>query len=448
VVVTGVVDLRPGVTMLDLPHNQDAETALLGAALASAEALHDTVPLVLPDDLYSESNRLIWSTIRSIASIGGAVDEITVTSEMRENGTLARAGGAVRVSELTIGCPDVAGAVYYAGIVKADAARRRLITLGRGMVEDAANQREVKGQVDESIRALLELSAGLSPGHLRHAHEVADAVVTEALRVARGLAESAVLTTGIVALDERVFLRHGKLVVLGGVAGTGKTSLALQIADQVASRGRRVLFASLEMSAEEITERLLAARTGIPVHELERGMLTTEKQHALNAAGMEIPRTLYIEDAPGTNPLDIRAKARQIQLREGLDLVVVDYLQRLTPTTKGRSREQEVSEMSRELKLVARSLNIPTIVLSQLSRTHEIEKRRPQKRDFRESGAIEQDADVLLALYRETKERDGEVIEDTATEVLILKQRQGPRGVAWLEFDPVRFRFTNYTGGY
>lgn len=429
------------------PNNPEAEAALLGAVLASASALHDTVPLVEADDFFGERERLIWSTVRSLASTGGAVDEVTVTDRLRQDGVLAKAGGASRISELVWETPDVAGAVHYAGIVKANAVRRRLIALGRGMVEGAANHREVKGQVDEAMRMLLEVSAGLNPGHLRNAYEVADAVVTEALRVARGQAQSAVMATGVRDLDERIFLRHGKLVVLGGTAGTGKTSLALQIADNVASRGRRVLFASLEMSAEEITERLLASRTGIPVHALERGMLSVDRQHELNAAGMVVPKTLFIEDAPGTNPLDIRAKARQIQLREGLDFVVVDYLQRLTPTTKGRSREQEVSEMSRELKLVARSLDVPVMVLSQLSRLHEREHRRPQKADFRESGAIEQDADVLLALYRETKEQAGEMVMSTATEVLVLKQRQGPQGMAFLKFDPVRFRFENCERG-
>lgn len=431
-----------------LPHNPEAECALLGAVLASADALHDTVALIEPTDFYLEGDRLIWSAVRSMAASGGSVDEITLTTKLREDGLLERAGGVLRISDLTWQVPDVAGATHYAQIVKSDAARRRLISLGREMVEDASNSREVKAQLDSVVKTLLEVSAGLSPGHLRNANEVADAVVSEALLVAKGQAKSAVLQTGIGALDERVFLRHGKLVVLGGTAGTGKTSLALQIADQVATAGGRVLFASLEMSAEEITERLLSARTGIPVHELERGMLTDEKQHRLNAAALEVPASLFIEDAPGTNPLDIRAQARQIQLRGGLDLVVVDYLQRLTPTSRGRSREQEVSEMSRELKLVARSLGVPVLVLSQLSRAHEKEGRKPQRHDFRESGAIEQDADVVIALWRDSEDEDGQVVRGTMTEVLILKQRQGPEGVAFLDFDPVRFRFNNYQGGF
>lgn len=431
-----------------VPFDVEAERALLGAAMSGADTILDVVALVDADDLYLDRHQIIWSAIRELALAGSQIDEVTVIGKLREAGTLKAAGGASGVAELTSSLPAVAGMPYYGKMVKADSARRRLIKLGRSMVLEAQESKEVRAAIDEGMRVLLEVASGISPASMRDAASVADAVVAEALLVARGQQASAVLSTGMRSLDDRVFLRHGKLVGLGGTAGTGKTSFALQIADQVATAGGRVLFVTLEMSAEEITERLLAARTGIPVHEIERGILSPEKQAQLNAAACTMPKGLFIEDSPGTSPLDIRAQARQIQLRGGLSLVVVDYLQRLTPTSRGRSREQEVSEMSRELKLVTRSLDVPLIVLSQLSRAHEREGRKPQRFDFRESGAIEQDCDILMALYREARDEGGTIVRDTATEVIVLKQRQGPEGMFMVEFDPVRFRFGPLTGGF
>jgi replicative DNA helicase len=243
--------------------------------------------------------------------------------------------------------------------------------------------------------------------------------------------------TGLYALDSKVLMRNGRVAVVAGATSSGKSSLALQIADQVAAAGKKVAFFSLEMSGEELATRILSAHTGYDQRVIEAGPATPKTIEDLNAYLVKMRGAeLYVDDNPSTTPLDVRARARQIQMRYGLDLVIVDYLQLLSPGAGGRnrSRQDEVAAMSRALKIASRALGVPFIVLSQLSRRHLDEGRKPELRDLRESGAIENDADIVLMVYRPD-------LEEAEGLLLVRKQRQGPLGQIDVSFDGKTTRF-------
>jgi len=244
------------------------------------------------------------------------------------------------------------------------------------------------------------------------------------------------LSTGVWALDDCLVIRPGRVVVLAGATSSGKTALALQIAERVADAGKRGMFFSYEMSSLELATRLLAAKASVPVTRLELGSLTKEERERIQKIAKDsMTDRLLLVEASGMTMLDIRSRAMQEKIQHGLDFVVIDYLQLVTPNGKGASREREVAEMSWQTKTLARTLPVPVFLLSQLSRRHIHEKRPPDLHDCRESGAVEQDADIVLAIHRDAQESDT---------IRILKQRQGPIGVVRVLFDEIRMRFSGY----
>jgi replicative DNA helicase len=419
------------------PHDPEAEAAVISAIMLSDTALYTVIDLLHASDFYVESHRIIFEAIVALVREGQAVDLITVKSKLTDSKKLQQAGGVVAISALLDCLPDVSNAGHYAEVVKGHATRRGLIEYGRKVATSALSAESSKEALDDAMLQLTKLAESSSSGAIMHIADYADGVVDELEALANGSISKVGVRTGLTQLDSKVLMRNGRVIVLAGATSSGKSSLAMQIADQVATAGQSVALFSLEMSGEELATRIMSARSGYDQRRIEGGPATPKmvddlKSHVKTLRGVN----LYIDDNPACTPLDIRARARQVQMRYGLDLVIVDYLQLLTAVgERGRSREQEVSAMSRSLKIAARALSVPMIVLSQLSRRHLDEKRKPELRDLRESGAIENDADIVIMVYRPD-------LEDAGGELLVRKQRQGPLGRIQVSFNTVTTRFS------
>jgi replicative DNA helicase len=415
---------------LQLPHDLDAESAILAAVLIDGDSLFRIVDVVTAGDFYKEENRILFKTFISLVESDSPVDLVTVRAKLFEDDLLERVGGITFLSGLTDVLADVANVRHYAKVVKDHAVRRGLYDYAKALATKALSSGPVGEVLDEAGEGLIRVIGDKQGDGPAPIVEAGTRVVDQYEAMVRGDLSQVGVRTGFGNLDNGVLIRNGRVVVLAGATSSGKSSLAFQMAAQVAEAQKTVAFFSLEMSDEEIGTRYLSAKTGRDTRMIERGPATEAilKQLRQSLEGMEGTR-LFLDDSVGLSPFDIRSKSRQIQMRHGLDLIVVDYLQLMTYKGGGRvSREQEVSAMSRGIKLVAKSLGVPVVLLSQLSRKHLDEKREPELRDLRESGAIENDADIVLMIHRLSNSQPG-------AKLLVRKQRQGPLGSIDMTFN-------------
>lgn len=422
-------------------YDVEIERAVLGVMLYDQAAMLEVLDILKPDDFYLEAHRVIFDWVQWLASEGRPFDVLLLTREMKEHGVLESIGGGSYLGDLMSAPPDTPNARYWAEKVRDLSISRELVKLAREVISKASST-SASDLIDMLSSRVIDISRTKSPPRMMKIGDAASAVVREALAMADGKSNSVVVRTGIEAVDNSVFMRHGQLVVLAGATSSGKSSLALQIADNVAKSGGKVAYFSPEMSREEMATRELSERTGFYITAIERGAtLDHLARERLSRASIELAGLpLWVDDSPGLTPTEIRGRARQIQLQHGLNLVVVDYLQMVKSSTRNRSREQEVAEISRDLKLAARYLSVPMLVCAQLSRKHIDERRQPHLQDLRESGAIENDADTVLMLHRPSR-------EDPKTLIFVRKQRQGPLGAFAAMFDPTRMRFNNVVRG-
>ncbi|MBO0893444.1 MAG: replicative DNA helicase [Acidimicrobiales bacterium] len=430
-----------------IPHNLEAEESLLGAMLLSREAIAVATEVCSADDFYKPSHGHVFDAVVSLYAQGEPADPVTVADELRRAGLLEAVGGPPALIALQANTPAISNAGRYARIVSEHAVLRRLI----GVASEIA---ELGYEVPEDVAAALDRAEAmvfdvaqrrtvdtLSPIRDLLARTLDD---LEAL-YGRGDAITGV-PTGYHDLDERLAgLQPSNLVIVGARPGMGKTSFALGLAAYAASeRQVPVLLFSLEMSHLEITQRLLCAEARVDSSRLRTGRLLESDwpkvSHAIGRLG-EAP--IFIDDNPNITVMDIRAKARRLKSREGLGLVIVDYLQLMSGRTSAENRQVEVSEISRGLKILARELALPVVALSQLSRNLETRAdKRPVLADLRESGSLEQDADVVLFIYREELYNPESPDRGTA-EIIISKHRNGPTGSTQLAFLDHYTRFAN-----
>lgn len=437
-----MADREEGV--LRVPRNPEAEQLVLGAAMLEPE---EVVPLLAerltPDHFYSRAHHLIFRTILDLFEEGVHPDPVAVANRLEERGQLSKVGGRSYLADLVGGVTTTAAVEHYAAIVEEKALRRWLAAAG-GKVAELAHQEDlpldrVMDQAEEAVFAIAERRSAPSfhavgdflADHLDTLMEIhKDPHRRPVGALSTGFAEFDALTSG---------LRRSDLIVLAGRPGTGKTSLALGIVRHAAVvEGKKVGLFSLEMTKEQVLERLLCAEAQVDLQRLRDGYLPPAKWGLIaEAAGRLHKATILIDDASTASVLSIKAKARQMMRRYGgLDLVVVDYLQLVDAGIKTDVREQQIAYISRALKALARELAVPVIACSQLNRAVERrESKRPQLSDLRESGAIEQDADLVVFIYRpdyyDDPDQTGPVAE---TEVIIAKQRNGPLGKFRLMF--------------
>lgn len=414
-----------------LPHNLDAERSVLGAILLDNHALNAAVELLRPEDFFLEQHRRLFHRMVALAEQHQAIDPVTLAEELERHGELQAAGGAAYLAQLMEGVPRTTHIEHYARIVKEKALLRNLIHVTEAIQQQAL---EADRQADEILDRAESLIFQLAEDRVRTGLVGVRELVRDSYeRLERMVSEGRRLTglsTGYRQLDQLTSgLQPSELIILAARPSMGKTALALNIAENVALGERRaVAIFSLEMSKESLLLRLLSARARLDAHKFRSGLLGREDWKKMAATLAELAEApLWIDDTGSTTVMEIGAKARRLKHDKGLDLVIVDYLQLLTARGKFSNRNEEVASLSRGLKSLAKELKVPVLVLSQLTRAPEREDRRPQLADLRESGAIEQDADVVLFIHRPNFYRPELPEEERRkAELIIAKQRNGP----------------------
>ena len=423
------------------PHNPDAERSVLGAALLSKDALFEVVEKVRPDDFYDPNHREIFSVIYDLSKLNAPVDALTVSEELDKRGSLEMVGGRSYVAGLSSTTPTTANAAEYAKIVAEKASIRKLIATADDIVAKGYDKSMEAGQLlDYAENGIFEISQASQKGTYVPLKDVLlsniDAI-DKASKLKDGLTG---ITTGFKDLDDKTSgLQKSDLIILAARPAMGKTAFALSVALNAAVKGgATVMIFSMEMAKEQLGQRLLAMESKVEMQKLKTGRLERRDWDDVNIALQDLSNAdIVIDDTAGISIMEMKSKCRRLKAEKKLDLIVIDYLQLMNP--EGRSldsRTQEISVISRNLKLLARELDCPVIVLSQLSRNPEQRTdHRPMLSDLRDSGSIEQDADIVIFLYR-----DEYYNEDTDApgecEVIIAKQRSGPTGtvkVAWLD---------------
>jgi len=422
-----------------IPHSIDAERSVLGAILIENAALNRAQEILKEEDFYREPHRKIFKVMTDLSERTTAIDPVTLKEELQRSGDLDAVGGAAYLAALLDGVPRSANVEHYARIVKEKAILRGLIEAGSQIVGNAYEAAQgVDDILDESERLIFRIAQD----RLRAGFVPMKVIADQSLKTIERLAEHRDLITGLptgfASLNEYTSgLQPSDLIIVAARPGMGKTSFALNIAMHLGLReNKRIGVFSLEMSREQLFLRLLTGLGRIDAHRLRTGRLNKEEWATLTHAFGELAGApIFIDDTAGITVLEMRAKSRRLKLEQGLDLIIVDYLQLMRSRSAFENRNQEISDISRSLKELAKELHIPVIAISQLSRAPEQRggDRRPQLSDLRESGAIEQDADLVMFIYREEVYKPTEENRGRA-QLIIAKQRNGPIGTLDLAF--------------
>jgi len=426
------------------PHDEQAEASILGAILIDKDALSEIVDFLRPDFFYKDAHNFIYSAMMTLFEKHEPVDIVTVTSELKKMGKYKDVGGTAYLSELTNIVPTSANIEVYSKIVTDNYVKRKLIEASAKISEEAFDEKsDVKYLLDHAEGDVLSIA-------MRRSRQdfipVKDALaesfdrLDELHKKGSGLRG---LPTGFFDLDNKLAgMQNSNLLILAARPGQGKTAFALNVAQYVSVQKKQAVgIFSLEMSKEELVDRLLVSQADVDAWRLKTGRLSDDDFTRLSEAMGELAEApLYIDDTPGINIFEMRTKARRLQVAHNLSLLIVDYLQLVDPGRHFDNRVQEVSIVSQSLKNLARELKIPVLAVSQLSRAVEARGTKiPQLADLRESGAIEQDSDVVMFLYRE--EQQLEKWEHQIVKLLIAKHRNGPLGEIDLVFKGDRIRF-------
>ncbi len=430
------------------PQNIDAEQSVLGAIMLDKNAVINAADILIEDDFYKPAHSRIYSAIISLYEKRQPIDILSVTEKLKSESVLKEVGGQTYLTKLIESVPSSAHVEHYAKIVKEKKVLRDLIKVSAEITENAFSSTEA---VDDMLDAIEQKIFSISQRsftqkftplreELKNAYER-----IEKLHSGEGVMRG--VPTGFSGLDNMLSgFQKSDLIILGARPSLGKTSLALDIARHVAvNENLPVGIFSLEMSREQVVDRFISSEAQIPLWELRTGRLKKDEDFALIQSALDKLSTapIYIDDTPSPTILQMRSMARRLQAEHGLSLIVVDYLQLIQPRPHTENIVQQVTEFSRGLKSMARELNVPVLALSQLSR--EVDKRdnkRPRLSDLRESGSIEQDADIVMFIYR----KDRSILnpsneDDNTTEIIIAKHRNGPVGMVKLKFDPERASF-------
>jgi replicative DNA helicase len=439
-----------------LPHSLDAERSVLGAILIHNEAFNHAAELIDAHDFFRDAHRRIFDKMVALSERGDAIDFITLKEELSRAGELDEIGGPAYIAALADGVPRSANVEYYARIVKEKSTLRNLIHSANKILTDAYEaEQEPDLLLDEAERAIFAIAEDrIREGFVPLRDLVQNSFTTiEKLQQHKGLVTG--VPTGFVDLDELTSgLQPSDLILVAARPSMGKTSFVLNVAQHVGTAtDMTVGFFSLEMSKEQLFMRMLTSEARIDAHRFRSGYLNEKDYGRLShALGTLAEARVFIDDSASVGVLEMRAKARRLQAEHGLHLLIVDYIQLMSGRGRFESRQQELATISRSLKGLAKELNVPIVALSQLSRAPETRSdHRPQLSDLRESGALEQDADVVLFIFREEQYRkdDGQPNTEAegVAEIIIGKQRNGPTGVVKLAFVREHTRFENLAHG-
>ena len=429
------------------PHSLEAEEALLGSALLSRDAVSRLMEEVRPADFYSPSNQTVYEAMKGLFDTGKPIDTVTVSELIFKDSKNSSSINASYIARLVDNVPSSANFERYIEIVLEHSHRRKLLKAsGRIELLAMAMDKEIHSVLDEAEQTIFTASDDAIGDGLVGVNDVLEGAIErieEIENLGTGLSG---LPTYFTDLDNYLSgLQDGNLAVIASRPSMGKSSLALNIGTSVAKEGKVVAFFSLEMTKEELVQRVLFSEAKVTSGDARKGQLGPEKwSRVVEAASKVNNLPLYFDDAPVITVTDIRAKSRRLKSAKGLDLIIVDYLQLMQSTSRD-NRQQEIAEISRNLKNLARELKVPILALSQLNRAAEArEDKRPRLGDLRESGAIEQDADIVMMLYRDDYYNPGTDIPGVA-EVNIVKNRSGMTGKVELFFSKEFTQFSNYS---
>jgi replicative DNA helicase len=443
-----------------MPQSPDAERAVLGSILTDANAFYRVVGTIGAEDFFKDAHRTIFNAMRRLAEESRPIDLLTVKEELAKYGVMEQAGGSGYISSLTEAPPDVANVERYARIVKEKSTLRRLIVMGNSVMRAAL---DAPGEPSDVLSIAEKSIYEIAEGSIEKGFVSLDRITRQNMTAIEQLQHAGKLITGIPTGYDRFNeftsgFQPQDLIIIAARPSMGKTSFMMNIAEAIAIPDRAgqprppsqrlysVGVFSLEMSKEQIGLRMLSSESGVSNHLIRAGMLSERNWRDLAEASARLAKAkIYIDDTPGIDVMEMRAKARRLKMEAQLDLIMVDYLQLMSVKGKIESRNQEISQISRGLKAVAKELNLPLISLSQLSRRPEQRTgdHRPQLADLRESGSIEQDADLVAFIYRdEVYNKDTE--EKGIAEIIIGKQRNGPIGDFKLVFRNDITKFFNY----
>ena len=432
-----------------LPHSAESERAILGAIILDNGMVNQAIELLRPEDFYIRANQFIFRAMISLSERGAEINPILLGEELRREGALEQTGGLAYVSELTYGLPHFTNLAHYGKIVHDKSLLRQLVKVSNKITSEALEEEDEANLIlDHAEQMIFALADERTRQGFAHVKPIADQLLEKVQEMSGRTTVITGLATGFKELDEMTSgLQPADLIIVAARPSMGKTSLALTLAQNAAIiAGAVVGVFSLEMSKESLVMRMLCSEGRVDAHRFRGGYLHREEWARLaGALGTLADTKIYIDDTPGISVLEMRAKARRLAAEQKkLDLIIVDYLQLMSGSSRRvESRQQEVSQISRELKGLAKELNVPLIALSQLSRAPEARTdHRPQLADLRESGAIEQDADVVAFIYREEQYNRTEENAGIA-EIIVSKQRNGPTGTVKLAFLKEFTRFEN-----
>ncbi|MFZ5987986.1 MAG: replicative DNA helicase [Bacillota bacterium] len=421
------------------PQNIDAEQSVLGAILLDKDVLSNITEIITGQDFYREDHKEIYEAVMDLFERGEPIDLITVSEQLKLRGTLDSIGGLEYLTNLASVVPTTANAKHYAKIVEEKSILRRLIKVSSEIVNMGYEaSEEVSYVLDKAEKSIFDV---LQKRNTQGFTPIKDVLIDTFNRLEELYNNKGYVTgipTGFVDLDHKTSgLQNSDLVLIAARPAMGKTSFVLNIAQHAAIHARvPVAIFSLEMSKEQLVNRMLCCEAMVDSHRMRTGKLDdSDWQKVARALGPMSEAPIYIDDTPGTSAMEIRAKCRRLKIEKNLGLVVIDYLQLMQGRGKGDSRQQEISEISRSLKILAKEINVPVLTLSQLSRAPELRAdHRPILSDLRESGAIEQDADIVMFLYRDDY-YNPDTDKKNIAEAIIAKHRNGSTGtveLAWL----------------
>jgi len=424
------------------PHNIEAEQAVLGCILIDNQAQIDILALINEEDFYSEAHQQIYKSMIKVYQKSIPVDFVTITDQLEKDVVLEKVGGIDYITFLTNAVPSAANFKHYCEIVKSDSIRRKLIKSGQEIIEDAFDNQDKDKSLQFAEQVIFDISEKESRSSLEHVGKNNGAVknvIDKFSEIAKDPTVLKGIPTGYTDFDKITNgLQNSDLILLAARPGVGKTSFSMNILVHAATElNKKCAIFSLEMSKEQLMQRAICSLAKVSMGKALKGEMDGEEWKRIWAASKKLEQSgLYIDDSSMTTPADLLSKCRRLKMQEGLDLIMVDYIQLMTSAKKQDNRQLEISDISRTLKIAAKELNVPIIVLSQLSRAVESRQdHRPLLSDLRDSGAIEQDADIVLFIYNPEKYNDVPQEDEPGTvELIIAKHRNGGTGTVKLRW--------------
>ena len=436
----------------EMPHSLEAEQALLGCILLDPRIQTEVAGYLHEEDFFENSHKLIFGAMAELINANKTVDIVTLTDLLEKQGNLKNAGDITYITSLTDVMPSAANYATYLEMVRRDSMLRKLIDGAGKIADECRTSKDEKNSLALAEKSIYDISNDADTSEVYRIGAVLPDVMTRLDQLSKNSSEFHGIKTGYRGIDNILNGFHGSdLMILAARPAVGKTSLAMNLVTNIALSGKACAVFSLEMSKEQLVQRMLCSVSGVSMSAAMKGKMQRSEWLRIAKAKELLANTrIFIDESSVITPEEILSKCRRIKRKNGLDFVMIDYIQLMESKSKRKddNRQQQVSEISRNLKILAKELNVPVLALSQLSRAVESEKRRPQLSDLRESGAIEQDADIVMFIHRPDKDAkqkdiDEQKIQPNVAELLIAKHRNGSTGVVKLYFNGECTKFLN-----